>query len=204
MSAKLPYLTTPGSLTNALNKIKSAATPQTFNADFVHATLGIKGGAGSAIPPLLKKLGFVAGDGSPTNIYRRFRSAATSGTAAAEALKIGYKAVYKIDESAHELSDTELKGLMVQVTGLASDDRVLRLALSTFKKLKTFATFDAGEKESPEPEGESEDRDGLREAEPDREFNIAYTINLNLPPTTNIEVFNAIFKSMKENLLRGK
>jgi len=33
-------------------------------------------------------------------------------------------------------------------------------------------------------------------------FGISYTINLNLPATTEIEVFNAIFKSLKDNLLK--
>ena len=31
---------------------------------------------------------------------------------------------------------------------------------------------------------------------------VANTINLNLPETTNPEVFNAIFKALRENLLR--
>jgi hypothetical protein len=31
---------------------------------------------------------------------------------------------------------------------------------------------------------------------------LSYTINLNLPATTEIEVFDAIFKSLRENLLR--
>jgi hypothetical protein len=30
---------------------------------------------------------------------------------------------------------------------------------------------------------------------------LSYTINLNLPATTEIEVFNAIFKSLREHLL---
>jgi hypothetical protein len=34
-------------------------------------------------------------------------------------------------------------------------------------------------------------------------LNLSYTINLNLPPTSDIAVFNAIFKSLKENLLRN-
>ena len=34
-------------------------------------------------------------------------------------------------------------------------------------------------------------------------FNVSYTINLNLPETTNPDVFNAIFKSLKENLLEN-
>lgn len=68
MSAKLPYLTTPGTLENALTKVKAAATPPTFNNDFVHAKLQIKGGAGKSIPPFFKKLGLVSDNGSPTVI----------------------------------------------------------------------------------------------------------------------------------------
>jgi hypothetical protein len=33
-------------------------------------------------------------------------------------------------------------------------------------------------------------------------FNLGYTINLNLPATSDPAVFNAIFKSLKEHLLR--
>ena len=32
-------------------------------------------------------------------------------------------------------------------------------------------------------------------------MNLSYTINLNLPATSDIAVFNAIFKSLKENVL---
>jgi hypothetical protein len=34
-------------------------------------------------------------------------------------------------------------------------------------------------------------------------FNLSYTINLNLPETADVEVFNAIFKSLKEHLLKA-
>jgi hypothetical protein len=33
---------------------------------------------------------------------------------------------------------------------------------------------------------------------------LSYTINLNLPESTNPDVFNAIFRSLKENLLSEK
>ena len=34
------------------------------------------------------------------------------------------------------------------------------------------------------------------------DIGLNYTINLNLPATNDVEVFNAIFKSLKENLLK--
>jgi hypothetical protein len=33
-------------------------------------------------------------------------------------------------------------------------------------------------------------------------LNLAYTVNIVLPETTNPEVFNSIFKSLKDNLLK--
>lgn len=203
MAAKLPYLTSPGTLTTALTRIKAAATPPTVNPDFVQTKLKIAGGAGRAIPPYLKKVGLVAGDGTPTKIYEHFRnsSKSISGAAAAEAMKHGYKPLYEVNEDAHELNDKDLRGLIVQVTGLDEDNRVIELVFSTFKKLKAFADFEAEQAGDVEDTGgDSKGRETRRGKE--REFNISYTINLNLPPSTNAEVFNAIFKSLKENLLR--
>jgi len=145
MAATLPYLSTPGTLKNAFEKIKAAATPPTVNNDFVESKLKIKGGAGRAIPPFLKKIGLVAGDGKPTTLYERFRNsnAAVSGNAIAQAIRHGYRPLYEVNEYAHELGDKDLKGLIVQVTGLEDKNRVVELAHSTFKKLKEFADFEA-------------------------------------------------------------
>ena len=38
-------------------------------------------------------------------------------------------------------------------------------------------------------------------ADDKRKINLSYTINLNLPVTKDIEVFNAIFKSLKQHIL---
>ena len=91
MAANLPYLATPGSIKNAFEKIKTAATPDRVTADFVKNKLLIKGGAGAALPPFLKRIGFANSDATPSEIYHRFRNAQTSGAAVAEALRYGYK-----------------------------------------------------------------------------------------------------------------
>ncbi len=110
-AAKLPYLVTPGTITTALDRIKKAATPPTVNSDFVHTKLRIKGGAGRAIAPYLKKVGLVNSDGSPTQIYERFRNSteSISGAAIAEAVRLGYKPLFEVNEYAHDLSDKDLR-----------------------------------------------------------------------------------------------
>lgn len=95
MPANLPYVASPGSIKTALEKIRSAATPERVTKDFVSTVLQIKGGTGGNIPPFLKRIGFVGSDGAPTDLYRRFRNPATGGAAVADAIRLGYKDCYK-------------------------------------------------------------------------------------------------------------
>jgi len=73
MADNPPYLASPGTAARALEKIKTAATPERFTTDFVNTVLGFKGGSGAALIPFFKRLGFVASDGSPTALYGKFR-----------------------------------------------------------------------------------------------------------------------------------
>jgi len=200
MATKLPYLASPGTIVTALNKISKAATPERVSKDFVNTKLEIKGGAGAAVVPLLKKIGFVAGDGSPTKLYEQYRNPATSEAAVAAGIKHGYKPLYEINEYAHDLGDADLKGLIVQVTGLKVSDSVVKQTFSTFKKLKAKASFVDSLSDDGGGEDDSGDSGGGSSGKR-LPMNIGYTINLNLPATTNVEVFNAIFKSLKEHLI---
>ncbi|QDU34526.1 hypothetical protein KS4_25960 [Poriferisphaera corsica] len=202
MSTKLPYLATPGSITNALDKIANAATPPICNNDFVKSKLKIKGGTGSSIAPFLKKIGLVASDGTPTKLYKQFRNPASAGSAIADAIKIGYKPLYEANEYAHELSDKELKGLIMEVTGLEGSNASMQRIYGTFKKLNEKADFENPVSDYTEPSTSDETQRVTHNNHSELPLNIGYTINLNLPPTTNIEVFNAIFSSLKQHLLK--
>jgi hypothetical protein len=204
MAVKLPYLSSPGTVDNALAKMKAAATPPTFNNDFVAAKLQIKGGAGRVLPPFFKRLGLVGESGAPTSLYNKLRNPATAGPAVAHALRTGYKPLYEVNEYCHALSDKDLKGLVLQVTGLEEGNRVVDLIQATFLRLKKHADFEAELDASEVNEGAGDDTSGdggSRGRAAIRDLKIGYTINLNLPSTTNIEVFNAIFQSLRRNLL---
>lgn len=208
MAAKLPYLATAGTITNALEKIKKAATPDRVSKDFVNTKLEIKGGTGAAVVPFLKKIGFVASDGTPTKLYEQFRNPATSGAAVAAGIRYGYKPLYEVNEYAHDLNDKDLKGLIVQVTGLEEKDSVVSKVFACFKKLKELASFEGtladetgGGDSSGGRGGDDGGGNGGGGVGKRLPMNIGYTINLNLPATTNVEVFNSIFKSLKEHLL---
>lgn len=204
MASKLPYLTSPGTIETALKRVKAAATPPTFNNDFVHAVLQIKGGTGKTVAPFFKKLGLVSDAGVPTALYQKLRNPSTAGGALSQATKHAYKPLFDVNEYAHKLSDKDLKGLILQVTGLEEGNRTSDLIYQTFSKLKRASLFDtavsADVPSAPDEKKDPSDFYSGRE-KPLRELRIGYTINLNLPATANIEVFDAIFQSLRKNLL---
>ena len=206
--SSLPYVTAPGNITKALNGIASAATPERVTQDFVKEILKIPGGSGDQMASYLKKVGLANTDGSPTDRYRKFRNKATRGKAAADTLRHGYAALYKRNEYMHELSDAKLKGLIIEETGLSEESSVVGNTANCIKHIKAFAEFSAvvehaEEVEAPEvkPNSGNSITVPIQHTAHAMGLNLSYTINLNLPATSDIAVFNAIFKSLKENLL---
>lgn len=200
--AKVPYVLAYGNITKALDGIKKASTPERFTQDFLATKLAMKGGGARPVIPFLKRIGFLNTDGSPTKLYHRFRNPASASAAAAEAMKIGFKPLYEVNEYAHDLNDKDLKGAVVQVTGLEESSKVVQCVVGSFKALRVYADFEASGDESSnadEEEGLSDRRDERKQ--PPAGINLGYTINLQLPPTSDIAVFNAIFKSLREHLL---
>lgn len=204
-----PFLNATGLVTKILDKIIEASQPERFTQDFLSTKLGYSGGSARPFIPLLKKLGFIASDGTPTQLYAQFRNPENRGAAMNQALRTAFKEIYDRNEYAHDLPREKFKNLVVEVTGLEPDNQIVSAIVGTFQNLKAYAKFDLPastgngkvtvlEKSEPTatpptPPPAAQNSSGL---------NLSYTINLNLPETTDVEVFNAIFRSLKENLLR--
>lgn len=205
--ANLPYVTATGNIDRALRGIQSAATPERVSQDFVKTILRIPGGSGNQITSFLKKIGFVSPDGAPSEIYKKFRNSATSGKAAADALRIGYAPLYARNEYLHKLPDDELRGLIIEETGQGHGSNTLPMILASFRAIRKFAKWNE-DSSAIESKGELVPQEQNGAAPPANVseqigLNLSYTINLNLPATSDVAVFNAIFKSLKDNLLKG-
>jgi len=200
-----PFMNSTGLIGKIFEKIQQAKVPPRYTQDFQATVLGF--GSGSARPfiPFLKRLGFLQSDGTPTEIYTRFRNSDSSGAAMAEAMRTGFSEIFRKNEFANSLTDDKLKNLVVEVTGKEPSDGTVGAIVGSFKACKQLADFDATDpidKERVEPLDISKSLvKHESKANPKADLRLAYTININLPETTNVEVYNAIFSSIKSNFL---
>lgn len=214
MAENLPYSTSVGTLENLLEKIKTASVPERVTQDFISTKLAMKGGTAMSCIPFLKKMGFVASDGTPTDLYREFRNPKKSRLAVGKAFRKLYERLYEMNEYLHDAADQDILGLIVECTGGEKDSGVTKYTLATLNMLRKIADFDSTDL------NEFEDAQAVRaqivqlpgattrpseSASPShgngKKISLSYTINLNLPASKDVEVFNAIFKSLKEHIL---
>ncbi len=207
MSTNLPYIINSGTLQKILTKICEASVPDNFNTDFLGTKLGFPGGNQRMFISWAKKCGFLNSDGTPTQLYKDFRNPSYRSKAMAKALKQGYSQLYERNEYAQDLSRAELTKLVSEITGSPHDNSTVKAIVGTFWTAKELADFD---KES-EQKIETNPKDVIIETSKpnpsiDRHnkklnLGLSYTINLVLPKTDDPSVYNAIFKSLKDNLL---
>jgi Family of unknown function (DUF5343) len=213
MVVKLPYMALPSAIPKILTKIEEAKRPERFTQDYLETMLGFSGGNHRAFLPMLKRMGFLDQDGTPTKLYDQYRNTDTQAVALAEGVRNAYSEIFDRNKFAFNLPKDKLASLVTEMTGLAKDNAVGKLIVTTFWTLKEGADFenkveDGAPHQEPvviDQEVRDQPRDTGRAAQPtgNVELKVGYTINLNLPETTNPDVFNAIFKSLKEHLLRG-
>jgi len=208
----LPYLTASGTLKKALDRLIEASRPDKFNHDFLENVLKLKGGSARATVPILKRTGFLGSDGSPTDLYARFRTEGGRGPAALQALKIGFPEIFKRSEYAHSVDDTKLRDIVVEITGLKPSDTVAQAIKATFNVLKGYIPVGM-DSSAADDEVSSEEAASATQAQPHAsngagsrgrqgQLGLSYNINVVLPETSDMRVLNAIFRSLKDNLLQ--
>lgn len=197
-----PYVNAYGKISELFKEIKRASVPAKFTYDFLHTSLGLRSSSYRAMIPLLKRLGFLDTGNTPTQAYKDFRDEGVSGSILAQKIKDAYSDLYSANEFAHKLNKKDLTAKLKTVLGASDDDPNLASVAGTFLELVKLADFEAkGSRKIEKPEQEERQTPSLPPMKGETKFGISYTINLNLPATTEIEVFNAIFKSLRENIL---
>lgn len=205
MTDSYPYILTNNKIDPILSKIRSAAKPSKFTHEFLKQ-LGFSSSNDRAIIPLLKKLGFILEDGAPTEYYGRLRDTTDWQFVLGERIQDLYKDLYNVDTEIHKKSDDEIKGAITRITG--KDEGAVGRYFTTFKAITNLAKFGTSPKIAKEvKESTEEPVSPVLKTKPPLEekgaegLSFHHNIEIHLPATTDISVYNAIFKSLRENLL---
>ena len=209
----LTYITNHGTVKNVLEKIITASKPDKFTQDYLSTVLGMSGGGARAVIPILKRVGFLTSDGTPTEIYSKFRTDSGRPEAALGALRSGFAELFRRNEHIYAATDTKLTDAIVEITGLKKDDPVVRAIRGTFQVFRAylpqgFTSADVGKHShqdglTNESDGEIERvQQKTQNGEDKLAFGLSYQINIVLPETKDVEVYNSIFRSLRDNLLR--
>jgi Family of unknown function (DUF5343) len=208
MAIPTAYLTKVRNLDAILDAIQKAGVPEKFSYEFLKH-LGFASSSDRPIIAVLKALRFLDDSGTPLDRYRRYKDPRDARGVMAEALREAYADLYTVHQRAHELSVSDLQGLFGRLAG--KGESVNEKMASTFKALANRADFAAAPSngrpaEVPPVEGAKRQEDraaGQVEPRPSGvsgDMTLRHDIHLHLPATAEIEVYDAIFRSLRANL----
>ena len=208
MGLPTSYSQAYGVLGEFFGKIRDAQAPDKFGHQNLK-DLGFKSNNHRPFIPLMKSLGFLSSDGSPTQRYHDYRDHSKSREIMGEAIKEAYGDIFLIKSNPTEKDKDLVQGKFKSYHN--ASDNVAKLHANTFYSLLDLADLNHNQKpkiiveeiqeerqpsvknkieDSPTPKVLSASRVGLH-----------YNIQIHLPATKYVEVYNAIFKSLKEHLI---
>jgi hypothetical protein len=192
-----------GNVSKILDKIIEGTPPSKFTQAHLKS-LGFSSSGDRGILPILKTIGFLTSDGTPTERYKAYRDKSKSKEVLGIALKETYASLFQINENLSEADRVAIEGKFKSEGGL--DERKAQLAAATFLAFWKLADHKAtaGSLRTIDEEFNSNGDDaGGNPPNPGRKFTtgLHYNIEIHLPATKDIEVFNAIFRALRENLL---
>jgi hypothetical protein len=197
----LPYTQASGVFKKALDGIISASQPERFTQNFLETVIGVTGGSSRYVPPLLKKMGFLTSDGVPTELYTSFRTDGSRSSAAFEGLKNAFGELFQRNEFIHRASEADTKDNIVAITGLTKTDMHVGYIYSTFKVVRDFITNEGEIRPRIESVSAQVDAQGHQANSAPSRIGLVNNLNIVLPESTNITVYNLIFQSLRSNIL---
>ena len=157
---------------------------------------------------MLKSLGFLTADGTPTQRYLDYRNQANSRRVMGDALKDAYGDLFTIKAAPTTADRALIEGKFRSAHNATPN--TAKLMASTFFALLALAETSGpaggssvaapGPADAQPLPAKSRDDEGGRPTTSHR-ATLHYNIQIHLPATKDVEVFNAIFKSLKEHLI---
>lgn len=207
MSLTSSYLTSTKNFEGIMNSILGARAPERFTNKFLE-DLGYKSSNDRLITGVLKALGLLGDTGEPTQRYYDFLDQTQSKKIIAIGIQEAYEDLFNLNRDAQNLSQEEVKNKLKTLTQGQKGDKVVESMARTFKTLCEYADWSelstATLNSVPTSSNESlqtEEKKSVSVESPSREMNLHYNIQIHLPETTNMAVYDAIFQSLKKHLM---
>lgn len=208
MAIPSTYFVSTKNLEAILDQVRKGRVPPKFTYEHLKQ-LGFPSSADRPIIPVMKALGFLDASGVPLERYRRFKDQSQSKRVMAEGMREAYTDVFAIDESANKLPVDKLKGIFARLSD--KGESVTDKMAMTFRALAEHADFSPAppaEDESPsggDGDGNGNEGDGgWKDQDRDQGgvLSLRHDVHIHLPISDDIKVYDAIFKSLREYILR--
>jgi len=204
------YVQAYGQLGKFFNKISEGQAPEKFTRQHLK-DLGFSSSNHRALIPLLKGLGFLTSDGTPTARYMNFLDQSQSKKVLGEAVREAYADIFTLRASPKKSDKALIEGKFKSTFN--TSPTVAQLCASTFLSLLDLSEFVSKAETSTKDETSIGKQNNEEKTAPDVEVitnvdentnakpELHYNIQIHLPPSKDIEIYNSIFKSLKEHLL---
>jgi hypothetical protein len=208
MSLTNAYVLAITRIPDLFRKIQDGQAPDRFTIQLLK-DWGFKSTNDRAFIPLLKALGFLTADGVPTPRYLEYRDHSRSKQILGQAIREAYADIFLIKEHPTASDKNAVEGKFKSFHN--ASDNVSGLMAKTFYALLSLADLSGNSqtkmKVEPEPSKNGEELGHVIEKASSERHSSAlarslhYNIQIHLPATKDVEVYNAIFKSLKDHLL---
>jgi len=196
------YVQPTNRIPDIFNKIRDGQAPERFTNQLLK-DWGFASTNDRSFIPLLKSLGFLSSEGKPTQRYNDYRDHSRSKLIMGEALRDAYGDLFLIKEIPTQADKDAIEGKFKSFHN--ASENTAGLMTKTFLGLLNLADLS---KRAPNPPSTKEPEKKI-EAGPltpprgiEHEVSgLHYNIQIHLPATKDVEVYNSIFKSLKEHLL---
>ncbi|MDB6129595.1 MAG: hypothetical protein JWM04_702 [Verrucomicrobiales bacterium] len=204
------YLNQVKNLPQILQAIREAQPPERFTHRFLEE-LDFKSTNDRGIIGVMKALGFLDESSTPKQPYFDYLDDERHRTVLADGIRRGYDDLFKLYGKANEKDFAWVKNKLKTLTQGTKSDVVLSRMAATFVALCKEGDFSISSVSSKEdkievsipqskPDVVASNNTG-NEAPLEHRLALAYNIHIELPAVRDQGVYDAIFKSLRENLL---
>ena len=215
MALTTSYLTSVKNFEGIMNSILGARAPERFTNKFLE-DLGYKSSNDRLILGVLKSLGLLNDTGEPTQRYYDFLDQTQSKKVIATGIQEAYEDLFNLKRDAQNMSQEEVKNKLKTLTQGSKGDKVIDSMARTLKTLCDYADWSeipinsqvnstSASKNndiSEKPDYVVQNSPKSVESKPiSNQLGLHYNIQIHLPETTNMAVYDAIFQSIKKHLM---